>query len=117
MKKTVFSFVTVVVLIQLLSSCGPKRELPTSVQVPFDTTISFARNIVPMLGAHCAACHILSTIGPVPFNTYADVVAKIDRMIVRTQAGTMPPAGSGYAQLSTSQVDTLKIWRVSGERP
>jgi hypothetical protein len=69
-----------------------------------------------MLAAHCSACHISIVSGGADFSTYDNVKSLIERIIVRTEAGTMPPQGSGMALLTAAQVDTLKIWKASGVR-
>jgi mono/diheme cytochrome c family protein len=85
--------------------------------VPIDTTITYAQHISRLMTAHCGDCHIgEDQSGGVSLAAYADVVAAIDRIIGRTEAGTMPPASSDYAPLTKPQVDTLKIWKASGER-
>jgi mono/diheme cytochrome c family protein len=86
--------------------------------VPIDTTIGYAQNIAPLLAAHCGECHIGdSPQGGVSLATLADVKTHIDRIIARTAAGTMPPAGSDFSLLTSSQVDTFRIWKASGEKP
>jgi hypothetical protein len=84
--------------------------------VPVDSSITYTLHINPLMMGHCADCHIGDMEGNVSLATYADVKTHIDHVIGRTEAGTMPPAGSDYTLLSKGQVDTLKIWRVSGER-
>ena len=100
----------------LLLSCDPKQEIGPDTSAKIDTTITYALHIAPMLAAHCSACHISIVSGGADFSTYDNVKSLIERIIVRTEAGTMPPQGSGMALLTAAQVDTLKIWKASGVR-
>jgi hypothetical protein len=117
MKRLTINPLSTLLLALLFAGCGAKRENPAPLTITtIDTSITYTSAIAPMLFANCGACHIANTQSRPSFANYFDVIAKIDRIIVRAQAGTMPPAGSGYSTLSSSQVDTLKIWRASGER-
>lgn len=109
------AFPGLLVLLFLLASCGAKKETPApTAPATIDTTITYTNAVAPMISSHCGICHIDIVSGGVSFDSYSNVVAHIDRMIARTSAGTMPPAG--HAPLSASQVDTLRIWRASGEK-
>ncbi|MBN1129171.1 MAG: cytochrome c [Chitinispirillaceae bacterium] len=100
----------------VILTCDPKREITPDDDVDRDTTITYSAHIAPLLQSHCGSCHIDGIVqGGADFSTYANVTSLIDRIIFRTGSGTMPPAGGG-TPLSNSQVDTLKIWKVSGVR-
>ena len=116
MLRPVFSLGCVLSIFLFLLACDPKREIIPDDTIKADTTITYSAHIAPLLQAHCGSCHIGTVVqGGADFSTYAGVTALIDRIIIRTGGGTMPPAGSG-TPLSGSQVDTLKIWRFSGVR-
>jgi hypothetical protein len=109
-----FLFLSAVLGILFLLLCDPKREIVPDTTVRTDTTITYTLHIAPLLAAHCSACHIGIASGGADFSTYDHVKSLIDRIIVRTGNGTMPPQGSGMALLTAPQVDTLKIWKASG---
>jgi hypothetical protein len=100
----------------LFQSCDPKREAIPGDNVPIDTTISYTSHIAPLLSAHCDICHIGTVSGGADLSSYASVKSLIDRIILRTEDGSMPPSGSGKTPLTAPQVDTLKIWKASGAR-
>jgi mono/diheme cytochrome c family protein len=111
--KYLLSITIAILIVAALLTCARKRENPASLgYIPADSIITYSQNIAPMLSAFCGACHIVNSFGGVNFATYDNVVARIDRIIARTQSGTMPP--SGYKGLSPLQVDTLLMWKAGG---
>lgn len=98
----------------LLGACGKKDNIPTDHSMPVNPgivadSICYSRHIEPMITLHCARCH--PRINGVDFNGYDSAWAYIDRMIIRTVAGTMPASGP---KLTAEQIDTLKAWRTNG---
>jgi mono/diheme cytochrome c family protein len=88
-----------------------------SPDVPVDSTITYSLHIGRLIANHCGDCHIGDDIsGGVSLAAYSSVASVIDRIIGRIEAGTMPPPTGDYPPLTKSQVDTFKIWRVSGKK-
>ncbi len=75
---------------------------------------SFAADIAPIIQTRCATsgCHVTGGNAPFTLIGYAEISARAGRIKIRTQAGTMPPAGSpGMSQL---QVDLIGAWVDAG---
>jgi len=109
------AIVSATIVAAVFHSCAKKRELPAPLgNISMDSVITYAQNVAPMLSAYCGACHISRAFGGVSFNSYENVITHIDRIIVRTQNGTMPP--NGYTALSPLQADTLLMWKAGGLR-
>jgi mono/diheme cytochrome c family protein len=99
----------------LISTCATKRENPAPLGfIAADSTITYTQTIAPMISAYCGACHIAHALGGVSFTSYENVIAHLDRIIARTQSGTMPPYG--YAGLSPLQEDTILMWKAGGSK-
>jgi hypothetical protein len=100
--------------ILLAGTCGKKNNIHVVDALPegiIVDSICYSRNIEPLITAHCAACH--PSINGIDLSGYANAKSHIDRMIIRTTAGTMPAAGP---KLTPEQIDTLKAWRTNGEK-
>jgi len=100
----------------LVCTCGKKNDIPifnAALSSPdiIGDSICYSRDIEPMIMVHCAPCH--PSINNVDFSGYANAKSHIDRMIIRTEAGTMPASGP---LLTLFQMDTLKAWRNNNEK-
>jgi thiol-disulfide isomerase/thioredoxin len=87
--------------------------------------ITFAQDVAPILWKHCARCHRPGEVAPFSLLTYRDAARRADFIRDVTALGRMPPwkphAGVGVfldaARLSTSEVETLRLWCESGCPP
>jgi hypothetical protein len=100
----------------LCATCGKKNDIPLfGILSPSSDinveSICYSRDIAPMIMVHCAPCH--PSINGVDLSGYANAKSHLDRMIIRTEAGTMPGSGP---KLTVSQIDTLKAWRINNEK-
>jgi hypothetical protein len=102
-------------LIAVLVACGKKNDIPilktSSLFSILVDSVCYSRDIEPMVAVHCAPCH--PSVNGVDLSGYANAKSHIDRMIIRTEAGTMPASGP---LLTPSQIDTLKAWRANNEK-
>lgn len=84
-------------------------------QVSCDTTaVSYAAQVKPILDNNCttAGCHSGSfPAGGVDLTTAANAQTHAERIVFRTQQGTMPPSGS----LPACEVQTLGAWLNQGK--
>ncbi|MFH0921463.1 MAG: cytochrome c [Fibrobacterota bacterium] len=105
----------VVAALYFFDDCGSKNKpsAPAPVAIPGSDSICYSRHVAPLLNARCAPCHVGQTTAGVRIDSYDLAIARIDRIIARTEAGTMPQGGP---DLSSAQVDTLKAWRQNGEK-
>ncbi len=104
--------------VPLLFYCGKKLPIaPLSQQtlsnIANPDSICFERHIDPLIIRYCGQCHVQINSGNASFNGYDNIKSHIDRIIIRTEEGTMPASGP---KLTTEQIDTLKAWRSNGEK-
>ncbi len=82
--------------------------------------VSFRTDVVPILRAHCIACHLPGGIAPREYQYFdaaqnpqhAVVKRKIGEMVTAIKAGRMPLNASG--SLSASEIATLEAYRDAG---
>ena len=95
--------------------------------IPGDTSVTFHRDVEPLLQKSCQSCHVAGGIAPFPLVTYDDAKTYGDLIVAQTQARTMPPFGARtsstcapplpYADdpsLSDAQLAMLQKWRDIG---
>jgi mono/diheme cytochrome c family protein len=84
--------------------------------------VTFARDIAPILYAHCATCHRPGEIGPFSLLTYEDARTRARQIAEVTRNRLMPPwkpaPGTGdfidARALTAEQIDLLDRWVASG---
>ena len=82
------------------------------------STLTFYRDVKPVIDAYCVGCHSEGNIGPFALTTPEQVVAHKDAIVTATAAREMPPwppaAGcteyTGDRSLAEAQIATLKGW-------
>src|SRR5438067_1571008 len=85
-------------------------------------SVTFHKDVEPLLQAHCQSCHRPGEIGPMPLITYADVRPWAKAIKLAVQTRKMPPwfADSTIqhyandASLSPAAIDTLSAWADAG---
>ncbi len=86
-------------------------------------SVTFTRDIAPILHARCAACHHDGGSAPFPLITYAQVRQHAEQIVDVTQRRYMPPwkpepAGSGTFvgsnRLSEAELSTIQRWVTAG---
>ena len=83
---------------------------------------TFARDVAPIVFAHCAPCHHDGGAGPFPLTSYAEVRKRARQIARLTRARVMPPwppisghgSFKGERRLAESQIATLGRWAAQG---
>ncbi|HSC28599.1 MAG TPA: tetratricopeptide repeat protein [Vicinamibacterales bacterium] len=96
------------------AGCGPSSTA--------SATVTFNKDIAPIVFANCAPCHRPAGAGPFPLLTYADVAKRADTIAELTRERHMPPwlpeAGEfkilGERRLSDEQIDAIQRWVKDG---
>lgn len=90
---------------------------------PGPPSVTFARDIAPIIFQNCAPCHHAGEAGPFPLVTYADVKSHARQIALVARNRVMPPwlpepgspKFSGELRLSNEQIATLQAWVDQGE--
>lgn len=85
-------------------------------------TVTFTRDVAPILFKNCASCHRPGEVAPFPLLTYQDAKKRARQIAMVTSSRFMPPwkADPNYGEfhdamiLSQQQIDTLKRWAEAG---
>jgi tetratricopeptide (TPR) repeat protein len=85
-------------------------------------TITFNKDVAPILFQHCASCHHPSGIGPFPLLTFEDARKHKTEIVAVTSRRYMPPwpPEAGYGdflddrRLTDDQIRTLAAWAKTG---
>src|SRR5918993_1454104 len=88
------------------------------------TSITFARDVAPILRTHCANCHRPGQIAPFSLLTYEDVRPRAKQIADVTRNRSMPPwkpepghgRFTGERRLSESEIATIQSWVAQGMR-
>lgn len=103
----------------------PPDMVPTSEYVPRPkATLSFAKDIAPIIFEKCAGCHHPGDIGPFPLLTCADVTKRAPQIVDVTRRRLMPPWSPlpGYCEferdrsLSAEDIGVIAQWVEEGMR-
>jgi tetratricopeptide (TPR) repeat protein len=95
--------------------CGQAR--------PASTTVSFDKDVAPIVFANCAPCHRPGEVAPFSVLSYADAAPHAEEMADETLQHRMPPwlpdRGDypilGQRRLTASQIDTIQRWVKGGK--
>lgn len=98
------------------------RATPSRAADPADSTVSFTRNVAPILYAHCVSCHRPGEVAPFPLRTYEEVKKHARQIADVTDTRTMPPwkAEQGAdvfhdaRRLSADEIGILSKWVKQG---
>lgn len=113
------SFVLVSVLLTVLAhgafAAAPARPATAP-------AVTFAKDVAPILFAHCAACHRPGEVAPFPLLAYADARRRAGQIAELTASRGMPPwpADEGHGvflnarRLTGAQIAALRAWADAG---
>ncbi|HEX7695805.1 MAG TPA: tetratricopeptide repeat protein [Candidatus Acidoferrum sp.] len=116
---TVVSFFALMAGASLRSNSAP---LPQTRGGAADPTITFNRDVAPILFQYCANCHRPGEAGPFPLLTYKDAKAHAKQMAAVTQSRFMPPwlpepgefKFANELRLSDGQIGMIEKWVEQG---
>lgn len=84
-------------------------------------SVTFARDVAPILNKHCVACHRPGEVGPFPLQTYEQAAARAEQIKTYTARRLMPPwkADSNgefvnERRLTDKEILTLAAWAKAG---
>src|SRR5437773_11804378 len=91
---------------------------------PVNTTVTFNRQIAPIIYRNCSSCHRPGEAAPFPLLSYEDVVKKSKMIGKVTRSRLMPPwkaEPASYAyrderRLTEREIDLIQIGRASCRR-
>ncbi|MEM6996909.1 MAG: monooxygenase [Myxococcota bacterium] len=112
------------------SETGPGESTGADDAQPGDSTgtvpasVTFHRDIRPLVERHCVTCHTPGNIAPFPLQTYDEVLALRESVAAQVSALTMPPWGmesdcadfEGDPSLSEAERELFSAW-VDGGAP
>lgn len=98
---------------------GCRFEGPVSAEIP--AAVSYARDIAPILNAHCVTCHRAGEVAPFPLTTYNDAAKRAQWIAEVARKRIMPPwrAEPGYGhfvgerRLTDREIALLSAWAKS----
>jgi len=86
-------------------------------------TLTFTKDIAPIVWKNCAECHRAGEVGPFPLTSYQDVARRAKTICAAIDKGAMPPWKAAPVQryhdervLSAEQVGLIKQWAAEGAR-
>ena len=85
-------------------------------------SVTYHRDIAPLLNANCTECHRNGSVAPFPLDTYVDARRRANMLAFVVQERFMPPwrAAKGFGafrderHLSDRQIDLLTAWAEAG---
>jgi mono/diheme cytochrome c family protein len=85
-------------------------------------TVTFTRDVAPILYKNCVSCHRSGEVAPFPLVTYADAAKRASLIAQVTASRYMPPwkpepgygEFAGARRLSRAQIDIIQRWAKSG---
>lgn len=92
---------------------------------PITSPFTFREDVLPIVKAHCAACHAPRGVAPMSLLTHADAVPWAESIRVELMAGHMPPGGIHSATgrfrnlqpFSAREMNVLLTWASGGTPP
>lgn len=113
--KTVAPLSVATILLGVLWLGGPKS-------VRADTSITFTKDVAPILHSRCVSCHRPGQVAPFSLITYEDARRRANEITAVTASRVMPPwlpapghvALAGERRLSQQQIDIIKKWVRAG---
>ncbi|MFZ1675798.1 MAG: hypothetical protein WBP41_11435 [Saprospiraceae bacterium] len=108
MKKYLLAFVILSAV--LLQFCSTSKHAGKHVM-----KMSYAKDISPIIMAHCSPCHFPDNGKKLPLNTYEAVTTNIDAVLFRVQLPVTDPKfmpwKSKKEPLSDSLIQVIKLWK------
>ncbi|HEY2839001.1 MAG TPA: redoxin domain-containing protein, partial [Pirellulales bacterium] len=94
-------------------------------QVAADSSITYSKDIAPILNARCVICHREGEIGPFPLTSYEETIGWADTIVEVLDAGRMPPwfANPEHgkflndSRMSDKEKETFRAWAKNGCPP
>lgn len=83
-------------------------DCETTLSARIRTDVSLSDDIMPIINTHCAITGCHANVTSPRFNSVEDVIASAQRIKVRTQAKTMPPASR--PEMSQEEIDLIACW-------
>lgn len=78
-------------------------------------TVSYAKDVAPIVAARCSPCHFPETGKKLPLNTYEAMVTNVDYVLGRVQLPRddphFMPWKSKKEPLSDSLIQVIKLWK------
>ena len=95
---------------------------PTPAQERVGDTVTYSKDIAPILNTNCVVCHRPGAIGPFTLATFADVQPRGRQIAEVVQSGAMPPWKPapgverlrGERRLPANDVDLIRRWVGAG---
>lgn len=119
----VFGFVLVAGCFTTTTNGSPDAGVDGSVG-----TVTYYKDIAPIVQNHCQMCHVQGGIAPFALATYDDAKTNVASMVADTQQHIMPPFGArttsecaprfafkGDMSLNDTQIATIKAWHDQGD--
>lgn len=111
----------VALLLALCLAPGAAAQ-PASAAAKPAASVTWSRDIAPLVYAHCTTCHHPGGAGPFSLLTYADARRWAPQMVLVTQSHFMPPwlPEPGYGdfadvrRLSDRDTELMRVWAKSG---
>jgi len=87
---------------------------PPPSEICEDMNVSLAQDVLPIIQQNCAVagCHVTGT-GRVDFTVKANIIQNASLIRTNTQAGIMPPPGSGKS-LTVPEKEAIACWVQNG---
>lgn len=95
---------------EAMSSTALSASLSSTALSSQAKLIRYTTDIAPILNAHCTNCH--GSAGGVSLKNYNSAKNKADRILIRTENGTMPKSPNPL--LSSEQIQLIKDWIDAG---
>ena len=88
---------------------------------PAEPTVTYTRDIAPLLDRRCVECHREGEVGAIPLDTYAQAAKWAAQMSTEVQTRRMPPWKAeshdeflGERRLSDAEIKTVVDWAAAG---
>ncbi len=90
----------------------PIKSVPTPVPITQCDTISFKKDIEPLISTYCLSCHNTQfTSASVDLSTFENVFINAESSLSSIQNGTMPPSG----KLPENLIQKFNCWIKQGK--
>ena len=108
-------------MVLALAGFGQPASADTNLPSPSDT-VTFNKDIAPIVFEHCASCHRPGEVAPFSLLTYEDVKSRASMVAAVTAERIMPPwlpepgygEFSGNRRLMDEQIDVIQRWVEEG---
>ncbi len=110
------AFFLAFVLVNVIYSCKPAQKTSAGASPDKnENTVSYARDISPLMQKSCAPCHFPPDGKKEPLNTYESAKRHIDEVLERVQLSQSDqkfmPFKNKKAPLTAAEIQLLKDWQ------